>query len=369
MCAKPDDWWPLDSTRCEKDINGKNTGYLLRKEINREGCSDSAYAVRWTKSLQCDSCKKPTSWQLAVGDSCQKIGGVNTGIRLKAYQNIEPCSDSAGMIKWVQYGAACDSCKKDQDWQPIDSFECIKVGGDTTGYRKQMERNMEFCSVDGGAYRWKDFVLNCDSCPAPPKWRPTGVVRCQTTGGGGSTLLKSTNNASLLVSNYTGFQERQEVDSSACGGFAVRWVQIGYNPTVCPPPACNESNCNGPDKKCIDDTCRTGTKIYVCPREAGGQWYCRYVYVWAPGDSSIVYEEPTPQPIGIGCPIQIHCSSEPSSASINKQQAEIIDAINNREYTGSIKSNANTDRFYRSVLPDKLYVQYQQKRTQTGQRK
>jgi hypothetical protein len=228
---------------------------------------------------------------------------------------------------------------------------------------------MEFCSVDGGAYRWKDFVLNCDSCPAPPKWRPTGVVRCQTTGGGGSTLLKSTNNASLLVSNYTGFQERQEVDSSACGGFAVRWVQIGYNPTVCPPPACNESNCNGPDKKCIDDTCRTGTKIYVCPREAGGQWYCRYVYVWAPGDSSIVYEEPTPQPIGIGCPIQIHCSSEPSSASINKQQAEIIDAINNREYTGSIKSNANTDRFYRSVLPDKLYVQYQQKRTQTGQRK
>jgi hypothetical protein len=201
MCSKPDEWWPLDSTRCEKDINGKNTGYLLRKEVNLQACNDSA--VRWTKTLQCDSCKKPTSWQLAIGDSCQKIGGVNTGIRLKAYQNIEPCSDSAGMIKWVQYGAACDSCKRPPNWQYLRDSCVLDVNNKKTGIRLIGYQNTESCSDSFNVVKWISYGLDCINCKPPKAWKLVDSS-CEVTGTKPFT--------------YTGYMIRTYSDTSVCAG-------------------------------------------------------------------------------------------------------------------------------------------------------
>ncbi|NII26633.1 hypothetical protein HB364_16205 [Pseudoflavitalea sp. X16] len=157
MCPKPDEWIPIpDSIICAKDANGNNTGYLQRKEVNVQGCSDSGYATRWVLLGQnCDSCKKPANWQPIAGDSCQKINGVITGVRLKPQQNMESCSDSASVIKWVQYGSNCDSCKKSKNWQFVSGDTCTKdANGNNTGYRARRQQNIEACSDSANMYRW-----------------------------------------------------------------------------------------------------------------------------------------------------------------------------------------------------------------------
>lgn len=225
LCSKPDDWWPLDSTRCEKDINGNNTGYLLRKEINREGCSDSAYGVRWVRlpGMQCFVCDSTPVWQYTGGDSCQKVGGVITGKRLKEVENVTTCGDSAGIRLWVQYGVDCDSCKKVPNWQYTGRDSCQIVDSVITGRRLKEIENIEACSDSAGMKLWVQYGADCDSCKKLKKWQFVGNDTCTKDANG----------------NNTGWRARQQYNDEPCSDSAgmYRWISY-YDPSTCSPPAC-----------------------------------------------------------------------------------------------------------------------------------
>ena len=398
MCPKPDDWRPYgDSIVCEKDGNGNNTGYLVRKEINRQLCSDSAFAIRWVRlaQQQCATCKKPANWQYITGDSCQKVNGVNTGVRLKRQQNIESCSDSANMIRWVAYGQPCDSCKKDKNWQYITGDSCQKVNGVNTGVRLKRQQNIESCSDSANMIRWVVYGQPCDSCKKDKNWQ-TVVDTCTKDANG----------------NNTGYRVRQQQNMELCSdsGGMYRWIS-SYDPGSCSlPPSCvyveiRVENQSGPvfDGPGIHDYSiyadvnayfsLNGSPISVTNLNFKYRELYRQddlvnnvvtetdteVSAVGNGESMLImrtrifqsYSDPVTQSeatmteswnydkVGDG----YTCGGGSTLLNINQQQDQLV--INNRKM--SVQQNMqiiNTDpqdSFYRSVLPADKYLLYKQK--------
>ena len=60
---------------------------------------------------------------------------------------------------------------------------------------------------------------------------------------------------------------------------------------------CTTSNCSGANKKCINNVCETGVKVYTSSVQLGlHHWLCTYHYEWSDGSWSQNYtEEPTTQ--------------------------------------------------------------------------
>ena len=421
LCPKPVDWWKIDTFRCEM-VGGVKTGYAEQLEINRQPCLNNDSAARWVRLPEktCD-CGLDANYQI-IGDTCQLDGsGKKTGYKFNIWKDMEPCSPTYNDTNWVfvptrdcircvapsSYQVVGDTCQldgsgkktgykyniekdlapcsptfNDTNWVFVPTRDCIRciapssyqVIGDTcqldgsgkkTGYKFNIEKDLAPCSPTFNDTNWV-FVsgLDCARCKTDTIWRPTGLVRCQESGGTG-TLQANSSNSPTVSTVYTGYQERQEVDSSACGNLAVRWVVFRTSPLCSTPIGCSVANCSGEDKKCVGTTCVTGTKYYVCPRISGNLEYCRYVYVFGPGDTSQVYEEPNPMPSGMSCPIQIKCepvaSNNPDKSSTMPGS---IYALNTQLEQRFETAESTSDRFYRSVLSAKLYKQYQRKNMQ-----
>lgn len=55
---------------------------------------------------------------------------------------------------------------------------------------------------------------------------------------------------------------------------------------------CTTGNCNDVDKKCINNVCQTGIKVYTSSVQQGPHWYlCTYHYEWSDGSWSPNYQE------------------------------------------------------------------------------
>jgi len=99
----------------------------------------------------------------------------------------------------------------------------------------------------------------------------------------------------------TGEQEQLQIDNNPCSITygQTRWQIFGINYTICPlPPTCNTSNCVGVDKKCINNYCVTGTKVYtasVYSKLIPG-WVCTYHYHWNDGSNGPDYTEVSANP-------------------------------------------------------------------------
>ncbi|NTS39870.1 hypothetical protein HRG84_03055 [Flavisolibacter sp. BT320] len=60
---------------------------------------------------------------------------------------------------------------------------------------------------------------------------------------------------------------------------------------------CTTSNCSGIDKKCVNNTCQTGIKVYTSSVQIGSHIYeCTYHYEWSDGSWSANYTEQSPYP-------------------------------------------------------------------------
>ncbi|RYY47641.1 MAG: hypothetical protein EOO06_12090 [Chitinophagaceae bacterium] len=102
----------------------------------------------------------------------------------------------------------------------------------------------------------------------------------------------------------TGEQEQEQIDNnpySATYG-QTRWIVVGTNTIVCPlPVACTTSTCSGVDKKCINNVCRTGYKVYTSSEYDSllRKYVCIYHYEWSDGSWSQNYTEISNVPCGI----------------------------------------------------------------------
>lgn len=220
MCSRPDDWWAVDSTRCEKDINGNNTGYLLRKEINRQGCSDSAYAVRWVKlsEQQCNTCSKPPVWQLADSVCLTGDGDAYTGYQARKMINVELCSNTFGAIQWDTL-QNCTSCPRPAVYELQSDTFCVKdVNGNNTGHLMRKSIQVETCRPDYNQVVWQDMGEKCTSCPKPKNWQYVS----------GDTCTKDANG------NNTGWRARRQYNNELCSdsGGMYRWISF-YDPANC----------------------------------------------------------------------------------------------------------------------------------------
>ena len=93
------------------------------------------------------------------------------------------------------------------------------LNGANTSEREQEQEDKNPCSGQG--FRWIVVDQNCNVCPKPINWQPTGQYRC----------VKDANGIN------TGEEEMEQQDLSACiSPLPKRWINIGGNPNDCPLP-------------------------------------------------------------------------------------------------------------------------------------
>lgn len=217
-CSKPAKWIITGQKRCAIDDNDNNTGYEEREEKDTALCSATYNQSRWIQTvLNCDTCLQGPVWKATGQFRCAKdANNNNTGYQERQEADTTNCGNDT--VRWVLAGWNCTTCTQSAGWKVTGQVRCVKDGNNNnTGYQEREERDTSLCG--NGATRWV-ATLNCSTCPQTPGWKPTGQVRC----------LKDGNN------NNTGYQEREERDTTTCGGNAIRWVSNGLNCSSCPRP-------------------------------------------------------------------------------------------------------------------------------------
>ncbi|MBO9566686.1 MAG: hypothetical protein J7621_28190 [Niastella sp.] len=180
-CPRPAKWLTTDSFQCAQDSAGNNLGFRYRGERDTASCSATYGQYRWqiAEAQNCTLCPKPANWQYTTGDSCQKdTNGVNTGYVLRRQVNAETCSGNYGAYRWVRDTANCMMCSKPDDWWAVDSTRCEKdISGNNTGYLLRKEINRQGCSDSAYMVRWTKIPgLQCSTCAKPSAWKLTDSV-------------------------------------------------------------------------------------------------------------------------------------------------------------------------------------------------
>lgn len=162
-------------------------------------------------------------WRPTGNVQCVQSGGVNTGYQQAEEVDTNPKSSSYNTTRWV-YRLNCVQCPRPAQWISTDSIRCaVDDNGNYTGFQEREETDTAQCSATSGRSRWIGLAENCAACPKPGRWVPTDSVRC---------VLDS-------LGQYTGYQERMEIDSATCTGttYTTRWVNFRRNCEACASPA------------------------------------------------------------------------------------------------------------------------------------
>lgn len=233
--------------------------YCYNYQGERQECSGIVYS--------------PPSWQSTGLTRCKPCSAnFNYTSNIRQHQEIDnnPSSNTYNTIRWVT-DSISSSCAPPADWQNTNTaLRCKVVFASNTSEREQEQRDLNPCSSTYYQTRWVVVDTNCTICPKPANWVSTYVYRCVVDAN----------------DENTGYQERQEVDTEPCSATYndTVWVSNGYNATACPLPAgCTSENCAGVDKKCIDNICEAGVKVYSSSvyDANSGQYICTYHYEWS----------------------------------------------------------------------------------------
>jgi YD repeat-containing protein len=180
------------------------------------------------------------------------------------YQVLPP----SGAPQWIVTGATrCKPCPQNNDY--------------ISNILQQEEKDNNPLSGSYNTLRWTDIGVS-NACVSNADWQNTSMpIRCRVSDFSGQN---------------TGEQEQQQLDMNPCSSSygQIRWIVVSVNYTVCPLPAgCNSGNCNGDDKKCINNICETGSKVYTGSYfdKKTGQWMCIYHYHWSDNSNSVDYYE------------------------------------------------------------------------------
>jgi hypothetical protein len=239
VCPVPSKWAFTGIDSCEKDSNGIRTGYLLRKQQDTASCSATHNSFRWTRERNCTSCAKPASWLPFDSVRC------NEGYTERLHINMQGCSDSAWVFKWIREGGQQSAIWEDVDGQ----FRCGKNGDSTlNGYRLKLQRNRAACGDSTGMQRWVKYDSCTGACITPPALKFISKT-CMQQGHPG----KNTGEAMIM-----------EMDTSKCGLNQLRppryEIDYGYCPLPPPPVHCTYVTLDSVNKNTVSVE---GEPVYV----------------------------------------------------------------------------------------------------------
>lgn len=121
-------------------------------------------------------------------------------------------------------------------------------------------------------YSYTGQAVNCgyDTSAA---WTAINSVCEQTNGINTGNLIVTEKNMNPSSATYNQTRTSSIVSAGGC-------------------PVCNVQNCTGADKKCINNLCETGQKIYTGSQKlGGGYWKCFFHYKWSDNTTSPTYDE------------------------------------------------------------------------------
>jgi hypothetical protein len=232
---------------------------------------------------QIENCSVAAIWQ-NTGTTrckpCQSSSSYTTNILQDQQKDVNPESPTYGQFQWADAGVN-GSCVINADWQnTATAIRCKTVNGSYTGEQEREQQDVNPCSPTYNQTQWIVIATNCATCPKAANWQSTGNVRCVKNGS----------------NQNTGYQEREEKDMETCSATynQLRWVANGYNTTACPLPyICTNANCTGVDKRCVNNNCETGMKVYTSSvwNNSMKMYLCTYHYEWSDGSWSQNYTE------------------------------------------------------------------------------
>lgn len=176
-------------------------------------------------------------------------------------------------------------------WQTIAGTSscqpCAINNNFNTGYLRHQEKDNNTYSGTYNQTRWVTDGLSA-TCPLEVWENTATAIRCR----------KDALNAN------TGEQEQEQKDMNPCSPTynLLRWIVIGTNTTACPSPAPCGGACNVQGRKCINNSCERGIKVYTSSNYNAtlGQYVCVYHYEFSDGSWSTDYTEYS----NTGCAIQ-----------------------------------------------------------------
>jgi hypothetical protein len=269
-------WQAISTTRCKPCAGNSNysTNILQNGQIDINPNSNTYGDTAWIDAGTSGSCVITADWQYTAMSRCQTINGESTGAVEREKRDVNLCSPSYSQTIWEFFGTDCAICPTNPDWQPTGSYRCAKDANNVnTGRRERQEINQRNCSsVPLHTFRWVDDSEACVGCPLPENWQATGNTRCQKN----------------QYNSNTSYQEIEQQNLAACVP-AYRWVLGTSNTTAC--PLCVK--CFGENRRCINDQCVFGVKIYTGSsfNTSTGKYECTYHYEFPNGSWSGDYVE------------------------------------------------------------------------------
>ncbi len=235
---------PLAGMTSETDINNRPIYYEydvmgrlmhirdFRKNILKKYCYNYYNQVEecfantnaiWepTAQVRCKACPQNASYYTNI----QEVQEVDTN----------PLSATYGTYRWVETGPG--NCVAQADWQNTQAaLECEIVSGNNTGYQLREQRDMNPCSPTYNLTRWVNAGYNPTACPLPPactssncqgvdKKCVTGVCETACRQNLSSTYVKVPNTNyyrwkcvyRYVWSDGSYSQNYEEYNTSACG--------------------------------------------------------------------------------------------------------------------------------------------------------
>lgn len=284
-------WTTTGATQCKPcPQNGAFfTNILQREERNTNPNSTGFNQTRWVDAGTSNGC--PTAvWQNTGSPTCLTDGnGFRTGVHRTPQKDMNPCSPTYNQIMNIDVVNFTACPTNTPMWQNTANTRCktCPVIGEntyTSDTLQQEQRDINPGSSTYNTVQWIDVGVS-GTCVINPDWQFTATpIRCKINNG----------------DQNTGEQEREQRDYNPCSPNynQTKWVVVGVNTTACPLPyICSFQNCVGEDRKCINNVCTTGIKVYTSTiyDPFQNQWECYYHYEFSDGTWSDTNLEYSPE--------------------------------------------------------------------------
>lgn len=184
--------------RCVQ-VNGVNTGYQEREEVDVNKYSGTVTQTRWVNiGMNCAECRKNAVWYATGIKRCVRDAfGRYTGMVEREERDTSSCGSINAQSRWIAEGQNCTICPTSTTplWKQTGFSRCAKDGyGYNTGYIEYEERDSSSCSA--GAVRWVTGPQQCMTCPTKANWTPVGAPICKSGDCNlkyGSQIVEDTN--------------------------------------------------------------------------------------------------------------------------------------------------------------------------------
>jgi YD repeat-containing protein len=207
--------------------------------------------------------------------------GRTTYYEYDGFQRLQFIKDQDGnIVKKFCYNYAgqqidCFGNNTAPNWQTIAGTSgcepCAANNNFNAGNLRHQEKDNNPLSATYNQTRWVNDGLSIN-CPVEVWQNTATAIRCKKD----------------ALNQNTGEQEQEQKDINLCSPTynLLRWVVIGTDVNACPlPPPCG-GTCSGEGKKCIDNRCERGVRVYTGSTYIGGVQYCIYHYEFSDGSWS-----------------------------------------------------------------------------------